>query len=211
MIKIQFHSILTFSNIGEKCARKTSLDTKSTAKIKMIIYGKSVSCVTTVCNEWAWNKDMYSNTVHSTLLLELWGFHTHVIEDSGRLGHQKVLLGKWFLIYPRNIRNYLTSNTVLHPKKLESSTLLVTVKKPYIQPIKANSYRTCLILEYEMFLSIKVFPWKEFPGNKPFRRICKTQKRLLASSCLSSCPSVLMEQLSSYQTNFHEIWYSSSF
>jgi len=159
MIKISFHFILTFSNTGEKRTRKTSLNSKSTAKIKMIIYGKSVSCVTTVCNEWAWNKDMYSNTVQSTLLLELWGFHNCAIEDSGLLGHQNVLLGKWFLIYPRNIRNHLPSNTALHSKKLESSTLLVTVKKSYIQPIKANSYRTGLILEYEMFRTIKVFPW----------------------------------------------------
>lgn len=159
IIKILFHTILTFSNAGGKCARKTSLDIKSTAKIKMIIYGKSVSCITTVCNEQAWNKDMYSNTVHSTLLLELWGFHGHVIEDSGLLGHQTVLLGKWFLMIPRNIRNHLLTNSASHPKKLESSTLLVTVKKPYIQPITANSYRTCLVLEYEMFLTSQMFPW----------------------------------------------------
>jgi len=173
----------------------------------MIIYGKSVSCITTVCNEWAWNKDMYSNIVHSTLLFELWGFHSHVSEDSGLLGHQNLLLGKWFLIYPRNNRNHLPSNTALHPKKLESSTLLVTVKKPYIQPIKANSNRTCLILELRCFLQLECFPDKNFLEINLIRRICNTEKQLLASSCLSGRPSVLMEQLSSHQTNFHEIWY----
>ena len=36
-------------------------------------------------------------------------------------------------------------------------------------------------------------------------------KRLLASSCLSTCPSVHMEQLGSHWTDFHEIWYLSIF
>ena len=38
---------------------------------------------------------------------------------------------------------------------------------------------------------------------------CK--KRLLASSCLSVRPSVRIEQLGPHWTEFHEIWYSSTF
>ena len=37
------------------------------------------------------------------------------------------------------------------------------------------------------------------------------EKRLLATSCLSVCPSFRMEQLSSNCTDFHEIWYLSPF
>ena len=37
------------------------------------------------------------------------------------------------------------------------------------------------------------------------------EKRRLASSCLSVCPFVRMEQRGCYWTNFHEIWYLSIF
>ena len=37
------------------------------------------------------------------------------------------------------------------------------------------------------------------------------EKRFLASSCLSVCPSVRMEQLSSHEKDFREIWYLSIF
>jgi hypothetical protein len=37
------------------------------------------------------------------------------------------------------------------------------------------------------------------------------EKRLLASSCLSVCPSICMEQLGSHWTDFHEILYLSIF
>ena len=42
-----------------------------------------------------------------------------------------------------------------------------------------------------------------------FRKICEA--RLLASSCLSACPSIRMQQLGSRTTNFHETLYLSVF
>jgi hypothetical protein len=44
-----------------------------------------------------------------------------------------------------------------------------------------------------------------------YARLQNCEKRLLASSCLSVRPSVRMEQLGSYWTDFHEIWYLSIF
>jgi len=43
------------------------------------------------------------------------------------------------------------------------------------------------------------------------RRLAEWRKRLLATSCLSVCPSFRMEQLGSNCTDFHEIWYLSLF
>ena len=37
------------------------------------------------------------------------------------------------------------------------------------------------------------------------------EERLLASSCLSVCPSVLMGKVGFHWTDFHEIWYFSIF
>jgi hypothetical protein len=46
--------------------------------------------------------------------------------------------------------------------------------------------------------------------NEVFRRLRKIwEKRLLASPCLSVCPSVLIEQLGSHWADFCEIWYMS--
>ena len=43
-----------------------------------------------------------------------------------------------------------------------------------------------------------------------FRRVRKNrEKLLLASSCLSACPPVRMEQLGSKWTDFYEIWYTN--
>jgi len=50
------------------------------------------------------------------------------------------------------------------------------------------------------------------PGTHCQARSQNCDKRLLASSCLSVHPSVRrMEQLGSHLTDFHEIWYLSTF
>ena len=41
--------------------------------------------------------------------------------------------------------------------------------------------------------------------------LAKLRKETLASSCLSACPSVHMEQLGFHWTDFHETWYLTNF
>jgi hypothetical protein len=159
--------------------------------LKKKIYGKSVSCIITLCNEWGWSKkDMYSNTVNTTLLLQLQCFHRHVMEDSGFLGHQIALLGKWFLMFFRNFRIHLPRNTASHPRMQVSSTLLVTVKKQYIQRIKAKSYMPhtgIWDVSYMWSVSLIRISWKlTFLGA--FARLWKVTTSFLTSVWPPVCP-----------------------
>jgi len=47
------------------------------------------------------------------------GFHSPVMEKSGFLKCDFVLLDKWFLTFPRNVRGHFTSHAASHPKILE--------------------------------------------------------------------------------------------
>jgi hypothetical protein len=67
------------------------------------------------------------------------------------------------------------------------------------------------------FLWARCFVGQIFPSSSVWRcqlfwaRSKNCEKQLLASSCLSVCPSVRTEQLGSHWLDFHEIWYFSTF
>lgn len=50
-----------------------------------------------------------------------WSFHSNIIEDSILLWCDTMLMGKWLLIFQRNVRNHFPSDSTSHPRQPESS------------------------------------------------------------------------------------------
>jgi hypothetical protein len=73
-----------------------------------------------------------------------------------------------------------------------------------------NERKGIFVQHWPSCLERKVLPcWKHIYGFRHLNK--KIEKRLLTSSCLSSCPSVRMEQLVLHRTDLNEISYLSIF
>ena len=94
------------------------------------------------------------------------GFHSPVMEKSGFLKCDFVLLDKWFLTFPRNVRGHFTSHAASHPKILEYWL------KFFCTDFKTNRRKNLCIIRFS------------------FAKVWKTTITLVMSLCLYVCLSV---------------------
>jgi hypothetical protein len=158
-------------------------------KSLLLILTVTLQCYTNCCSWHVKNKqtnkqaeiEVIIRVCHVAIVrVVFWSFHCSVMWDSRYLGYDTALLGKWPLIFQRNVppssprvqgnsswnlkpmflwyvTNYLPNDAVSYPRWPESSTVWVIATHPFGAPL------ACYNRLYKHLLQIQVF-WNAMPS-----------------------------------------------